>query len=697
MTTYGASSSALSDPYNIGKHIVNAIHLCGGASKSKQSADLKNSEYIQQIDQFIQSNWGEEKLSWEDQLTILVDAMVHLDSKQAKIPALYEKLKITFEKLPVEKVDEFLQKIAFEGVKENIATLHCLALSLISYDRLHEVMEHKEKEYSDGGYKDISEIASDVAKYHTSPPQSKVKKSFYLEVKRSLSFVLNFIPNLISTFLIAFSLYDIGKDPQSAWEASAMLDVYYKFFMIPAALVVILKVFFPAVGLSVYAMAAGIIALAIVALVIYIKWFQPCPNNLPHCYNLTQDVELGYQSPVIGREKEIDRLVKMFSSLDNNTASHALLVGPTGVGKTEIVKGLAQRIIQGKKDIPKSLRNKKVFLINTASLVQGGMFGYADQMKFLLNRIKGHENEAIFFFDEFHVAAREKKLADYLKQELNRGRIHVIAATTTEEYQKCILPDEALDRRFEKIYVSDMDDVNVKEVLQSIVRETTKCVFVDDQMIDLIIQKTKEVMEQEKVVDDKVSEALDEIVQKTNEVAKRHQPWFSVQVLTSAMNKVASSIDSHYIPPALTKKKSLLKSLKLALNADSSFRITTKEGREKLKAIRTLEVEIARDEIELKVKRKQIEKFQTLRKEMQDRHHNLKKSAKNVLKGKKKQKEKGLKNFYWEYEYLIPQLSKVLDEVKSEINTEDFKIVVDEELIDEVIQQLLDNGKKITS
>ncbi|MEM1283138.1 MAG: AAA family ATPase, partial [Chlamydiota bacterium] len=288
---------------------------------------------------------------------------------------------------------------------------------------------------------------------------------------------------------------------------------------------------------------------------------------------------------------------------DKSTTNHALLVGPPGVGKTEIVKGFAQRIIEGKKDIPKSLRNKKVFLINTASLVQGGMFGYADQMKFLLNRIKGHEEEAILFFDEIHVAAQEKKLADYLKQELNRGRLHCIAATTTEEYQKTILKDKAFDRRFEKIYVPEMDDVNVKEVLQSIVKETKKCVLVDDKVIDLIIEKTNEVMEKERAKNKEKPSEDEKKEGKKEKANPHHQPWFSVQVLTGAMNKVVSSADTHYVPPALTEKKSKLISLLLSMNANADFRLTKEEGRNKLEKIKSLEEEIGEDEKKLKAKK----------------------------------------------------------------------------------------------
>ena len=297
----------------------------------------------------------------------------------------------------------------------------------MSYDRLQEIFAHKEKGFEEV-YTSIQELASNVSKYFSEPPVSKVKKSLLVEIKRGLSLILNFIPNIINTFLIAFSLYDIGKEPQTAWEASAMLDVYYKFIMIPSAIIVVLTVILPFVGFKLYAIAAGVILICSLALFIYIKWLRPCPNRLPYCVNLTEDAKFGRISTVVGRNDEIEKLVALFSSLDSNNSRHAILVGPSGIGKTEVVKGFAQRIAQSDSSIPQNLRNKKIFVINTASLVQGGKWGYADQLTYLLNKVKGYENEVIFFFDEIHAAFKNSKNSAFFK-------VHLILLVLTREHR----------------------------------------------------------------------------------------------------------------------------------------------------------------------------------------------------------------------------------------------------------------------
>lgn len=585
---------------------------------------------------------------------------------------LKKNFKLFFDRAKLEILDEFLNIVASIGLKEKNLGLHESALSYLSYDRLQEIFTHKEKVFGET-YASIEELASNVSKYFSEPPVSKAKTSLLIEIKRGLSLILNFIPNIINTFLIAFSLYDIGKEPQTAWEASAMLDVYYKFIMIPSAIIVVLSVILPFVGFKLYAIAAGVILICSLALFVYVKWFRPCPNRLPYCVNLTEDVKLGRISTVVGRNDEIDKLVALFSSLDSNNSQHAILVGPSGIGKTEVVKGFAQRIAQPNSTIPQKLRNKKIFVINTASLVQGGKWGYADQLTYLLNKVKGYENEVIFFFDEIHAAFKNSKnsaLSDYLKPILDRGKIHCIAATTTEEYKKYIEKDIAFKRRFQRINVGEMKNNTVKEVLQTLVKESSDNVYVEEEAIDAIIKKTNKL--------------------KKKEDASEQQPAYAVQILTHAMKKVAASTDINAEPPKLVELKAELNSLKSNMSSHSDLFPTSPKGRILFAKIQKIEKEIKMIEGALSTKKAKIEKFKKTFSELKEKNDELKKEAFKGLKNR--QNNKSLKHFYWQYAYTIPQLQKVLNDLKIEINDEHIKIAVDEKLIEEVLMEIEENN-----
>ena len=174
--------------------------------------------------------------------------------------------------------------------------------------------------------------------------------------------------------------------------------------------------------------------------------------------NIIDDAKAGKIDPVIGRDDEIRSITRVLS---RKTKNNPVLIGEPGVGKTAIVEGLALRIVKG--DVPSSLKNKTIWELDMASLVAGAKYRgeFEERLKNVLNEVKNSEGDIIMFIDEIHTivgtgnSEGSMDTSNILKPMLARGEIHVIGATTLNEYRKYIEKDGALERRFQKVKVSE--------------------------------------------------------------------------------------------------------------------------------------------------------------------------------------------------------------------------------------------------
>ena len=379
--------------------------------------------------------------------------------------------------------------------------------------------------------------------------------------------------------------------------------------------------------------------------------------------DLVEAARAGKLDPVIGRDQEIRRTIEILS---RRTKNNPVLIGEPGVGKTAVVEGLAQRIVNG--DVPESLKDKTIFSLDMGSLIAGAKYRgeFEERLKAVLNEIDKSDGNIILFIDEIHNivgAGRTEGSMDagnLLKPKLARGELHCIGATTLDEYRKYIEKDAALERRFQKVMV---DEPSVEDTI-SILRG---------------LKEKFEIHHGVRITDN----ALIACATLSNRyISDRFLPDKAIDLMDEAAARIRTEIDS--MPSELDTIER--KIMQLEIERQALTKETDKASRERLDAINSELAELRDQDSAMKAKweneKKDIVSLKSKKQEIEDIRHKIEEAERAY------DLEKLAKLKYGD----LPAAEKELEDAKKRLNAKDggeriLKEEVDQDEIQAVIAE----------
>ena len=293
---------------------------------------------------------------------------------------------------------------------------------------------------------------------------------------RTHNVVTQFFPNLGYTLRRAFDLFDSSHPPSSLYEYGVLITMYFHFFCLPYILFKALSAVIAAPAM-VLLTATLIIGLTVGALYVYLRWIRSCPKQVIFCENLSEKHRNGELHPVTGREDEFRQALACLNPTKQGTTVNLLLIGEPGVGKTEFMNGLAQR-----------LKDREVFKFKNWSLfgAPGAIQSPGDKMETAFREVKGFEQKPVFCCDELGDA--KDQVAAFLKPVLNNDSIQFVGSMTKAQYEKLKLEDKAFEERFKPIFLNPTNKEQTIRILKEKIRRSAPDLSYSQKALEKIFE-----------------------------------------------------------------------------------------------------------------------------------------------------------------------------------------------------------------
>lgn len=555
----------------------------------------------------------------------------------------------------LEEVDVFLEKVMEWGVVHNPEKTLAFLIECVGLSVLQEVAKFKTEE-DDEPFENIFAWTKERQELCPFTPKKTFQQQLQGEWRRFRPFALYFIPNLINIFLGAFNFLETNKKHTTLWEKHLLLEIIYKFFLIPYCLVKVLEPLL-VVTTKVYATAAAIIAGLGAFFAVYQRWFKPLSDEIVNCANLDKKFEQGYIEPKVGQTQELATLIEHLS-----VGKDVLLLGCSGAGKTALVHHLVQLKQEGK--LPPQLQRVH-FELDGGLLISNVSFGHAELINQTREQIAGYENQVTLIVNEFFQIATNRNAFLAFKERFldTQPRPQLIACMTFKEFEK--LKDLDLDgsfrRRVEILAVDSSSDEQNRLILNEFINRVAPTLPVTEDAIEKVLELSKE-----------EDEMLPDL----------GRPSKALKILTSAIGRCEVAFSRFYVSQELSEAQGEELQLKMKMirqiRADDA---TMKRYRDVRKKIKELSAELEKHKQQAQKVKNLLNHQQQQKEHYYHLTHQIAKAPQNLAIAEDVQKMYLLLNFYGidaTKKVLKTEIDKVKDELDVQINGDLVKRVYDD-------------------